>query len=100
MIFLTIIVIVIAINLLLAFNNEKENEKTNMQNNTKDASDSKKSDYNLLNLFIIPNNISREIESYLKKYDKYIESVNDYKDEFLLDLTSYIIISNEVYSNY
>ena len=75
----------------IAFNNEKENEKMNMQNNTKDTSGSKKSDYNLLNLFTIPNNISREIESYLKKYDKYIESVNDYKDEFLLDLTSYII---------
>ena len=75
----------------IAFNNEKENEKMNIQINTKDTSDSKKSDYNLLNLFTIPNNISREIESYLKKYDKYIESVNDYKDEFLLDLTSYII---------
>ena len=75
----------------VTFNNEKENEKMNIQNNTKDTSDSKKSDYNLLNLFTIPNYISKEIESYLKKYDKYFETVNDYKDEFLLDLTSYII---------
>jgi len=75
----------------VTFNNEKENEKMNIQNNTKDTSDSKKSDYNLLNLFTIPNYISKEIESYLKQYDKYFETVNDYKDEFLLDLTSYII---------
>ena len=75
----------------VTFNNEKENEKINIQNNTKDTSDSKKSDYNLLNLFTIPNYISKEIESYLKQYDKYFETVNDYKDEFLLDLTSYII---------
>jgi len=79
----------------VAFNDEKENEKINIQNNTKDTSNSKKSDYNLLNLFTIPSNISREIELYLKKYDKYIETVNDYKDEFLLDLTSYIINSKE-----
>ena len=50
---------------------------------------------NLIKLFKLPDNIGSEVEKYLQKYDKYLETVTDIKDEFLLDLTSYIINNQE-----
>ena len=46
---------------------------------------------NLIKLFTIPSDIAQDIETYLQKYDKYMEKVNDNRDEFLLDLTTYVI---------
>lgn len=71
----------------VTFNAEEEIN----QDNTKETSNTQESKDTLLNLFYLPKDISKEIESYLKQYDKYIEIVNDDKDEFLIDLTSFII---------
>jgi hypothetical protein len=62
------------------------------QNN---ADETNESQDNLMSLFTLQNDISEKIESYLKQYDKYIEIVNDNKDEYLIDLTSYIINNND-----
>ena len=39
--------------------------------------------------------MTQQIESFLFFFDKYIEIVNDNKDEYLIDLTSYIINNSE-----
>ena len=49
-----------------------------------------------IQLFTIPENITEETVSFLKQYDKYIEVVNENKDEYLIDLTSYININENI----
>jgi len=73
----------------IVYNDEKDN---NIHNNTDETNDSQE---NLIKLFTLPGDITEKIESYLKQYDKYIEIVNDNKDEYLIDLTSYIINNKE-----
>ena len=65
--------------------NEENDNKENITENTNDNTE------NLIKLFTIPITITQQIKSYLEKYDKYIEVVNENKDEYLIDLTSYII---------
>ena len=64
-------------------------------NNQSNADETNISQDNLMSLFTLQNDISEQIESYLKQYDKYIEIANDNKDELLIDLTSYMINNNE-----
>ncbi len=61
-------------------------DKENNQNNIDETNDSQD---NLIKLFNLPQNLSDQIEIYLKQYDRYIEKVNENKDEYLIDLTSY-----------
>ena len=75
----------------ISFNNKKEN-KINYDEETNDSID------NLINLFTIPKDISTEILNYLKPYDKYVEIADESKEEYLIDLTSYIINNKEKYS--
>ena len=75
----------------ISFNNKKEN-KINYDEETNDSID------NLINLFTIPKDISAEILNYLKPYDKYVEIADESKEEYLIDLTSYIINNKEKYS--
>ena len=70
--------------LKIIYNDDKDNNQ-NITDNTNDNSK------NLIKLFTIPSDIAQDIETYLQKYDKYMEKVNDNRDEFLLDLTTYVI---------
>ena len=72
------------------FNDKKEN-KINYDEETNDSVD------NLINLFTVPKDISKEIIDFLKKYDKYVEIADESKEEYLIDLTSYIINNKEKY---
>ena len=74
----------------IRFNNKKEN-KINYDEETDDSID------NMINLFTIPKDISTEILNYLKPYDKYVEIADESKEEYLIDLTSYIINNKEKY---
>ena len=71
--------------------NHKKENKINYDVETNDSID------NLINLFTIPKDISIEIINYLKIYDKYVEIADESKDEYLIDLTSYIINNKEKY---
>ena len=74
------------------YNDKKEN-KINYDEETNDSVD------NLINLFTVPKDISNEILEYLKNYDKYVEIADESKEEYLIDLTSYIINNKEKYFN-
>ena len=74
------------------YNDKKEN-KINYDEETNDSVD------NLINLFTVPKDISYEILEYLKNYDKYVEIADESKEEYLIDLTSYIINNKEKYFN-
>ena len=74
----------------IRFNYKKEN-KINYDEETDDSID------NMINLFTIPKDISTEILNYLKPYDKYVEIADESKEEYLIDLTSYIINNKEKY---
>ena len=67
------------------------NEQGNNDEETNDSFD------NLINLFTVPKDISKEIVNFLKKYDKYVEIADESKEEYLIDLTSYIINNKEKY---
>ena len=73
----------------ISYNDKKEN-KLNYDEETNDSID------NLINLFTIPKDISTEIVKYLKQYDKYVEIADDAKEEYLIDLTSYIINNKDI----
>ena len=75
----------------ISYNDKKEN-KLNYDEETNDSID------NLINLFTIPKDISTEIVKYLKQYDKYVEIADDSKEEYLIDLTSYIINNKDIFS--
>ena len=72
----------------ISYNNKNEN-KINYDEETNDSID------NLINLFTVPKDISNEILNYLKTYDKYVEIIDESKEEYLIDLTSYIINNKE-----
>ena len=72
----------------ISYNNKKEN-KINYDEETNDSID------NLINLFSIPKDISLEILNFLRQYDKYVEIADESKEEYLIDLTSYIINNKE-----
>ena len=74
------------------YNDKKEN-KINYDEETNDSVD------NLINLFTVPKDISNEILEFLKNYDKYVEIADESKEEYLIDLTSYIINNKEKYFN-
>ena len=74
------------------YNDKKEN-KINYDEETIDSVD------NLINLFTVPKDISKEILDFLKNYDKYVEIADESKEEYLIDLTSYIINNKEKYFN-
>ena len=76
----------------ISFNNKNEN-KINYDEETNDSID------NLINLFSIPKDISIEILSYLKTYDKYVEIADESKEEYLIDLTSFMINNKEKFIN-
>ena len=71
--------------------NDKKENKINYDEETNDSVD------NLINLFTVPKDISKEIIDFLKKYDKYVEIADESKEEYLIDLTSYIINNKEKY---
>ena len=73
--------------------NESKEDKLNPDEETNDSVD------NLLNLFIVPKDVSSQILNYLKTYDKFVEIADDSKEEYLIDLTSYIINNKEQFSN-
>ncbi len=73
--------------------NESKEDKLNPDEETNDSVD------NLLNLFIVPKDVSSQILNYLKTYDKFVEIADDSKEEYLIDLTSYIINNKEKFSN-
>ena len=74
----------------IKYNNQNEN-KINYDEETEDSIN------NLINLFTVPKDISSEIFNYLKEYDKYVEIIDEPKEEYLIDLTSYIINNKEQY---
>ena len=75
----------------VCFNDNKKGNKYNNDEETNDSFD------NLINLFTVPKDISKEIVNFLKKYDKYVEIADESKEEYLIDLTSYIINNKEKY---
>ena len=79
----------IIFNIVIEDENKKENE--NKQDDDDKTDISKDSTEKAIQLFTIPEYITEGIVSFLKQYDKYIEVVNENKDEYLIDLTSYII---------
>ena len=73
------------------FNDIKKENKNNNDEETNDSFE------NLINLFTVPKDISKEIVNFLKKYDKYVEIADESKEEYLIDLTSYVINNKEKY---
>ena len=57
--------------------NESKEDKLNPDEETDDSVD------NLLNLFIVPKDVSSQILNYLKTYDKFVEIADDSKEEYL-----------------
>ena len=83
----------IIFNIVIEDENKNENENKQEDNDKTDIS--KESTEKAIQLFTIPEYIAEGIESFLKQYDKYIEVVNENKDEYFIDLTSYIINNPE-----